>query len=79
MPENVWKICSGYARVLNMLRYSYIIIITIIIIIIIIINIITIIVIIILTNLFTLKFLSAQLVNPVAQLPFNVFLTWVNA
>ena len=56
-----------------MLRYSYIIIITIIIIIII--NIITIIVIIILTNLFTLKFLSAQLVNPVAQLPFNVFLT----
>ena len=75
MPENVWKICSGYARVLNMLRYSYIIII----IIIIIINIITIIVIIILTNLFTLKFLSAQLVNPVAQLPFNVFLTWVNA
>ena len=74
MPENVWKICSGYARVLNMLRYSYIIII-----IIIIINIITIIVIIILTNLFTLKFLSAQLVNAVAQLPFNVFLTWVNA
>ena len=69
MPENVWKICSGYARVLNMLRYSYIIII---------INIITIIVIIILTNLFTLKFFSAQLVNPVAQLPFNVFLTWVN-
>ena len=57
MPEKAWINCSDYARVLNMLQYSY--------------N--NIIIIINVTNVIMLEFLSAQFVYSGPLLPFYLY------
>ena len=66
IPSNAWKNSFDYAKILNMLQYSYNNIIIIIIIIIIIV-----------TNAIILEFLSARFLHPGALLPVYHFLKHV--